>query len=261
MSERYPLHNAEPIPTNLPETMGPNISDPNVLPPELQKAHQLQSHTEPEQIEQDEPEQVQEQQETNYNQDTPDKRQRRLKANEYTNAANLRRQLEEAQRERDMALQKLQDSADGILGDDDLVDGKSLKSVKQEIKDLKNQLINARIKSQYADFDSVVTVDNLNILRDSYPEIMETLRTSNDTYTQACSAYTLIKKLGIIPNQQDMQNRARVQVNSNKPRPAVSVGPQQGDSPLSKANAFDGGLTPELKKQLHKEMEEYRKRY
>ena len=39
-----------------------------------------------------------------------------------------------------------------------------------------------------------------------------------------------------------LQNdRARVIKNSAKPRPLASVNPQQGDSPLSKANAFANG--------------------
>ena len=37
------------------------------------------------------------------------------------------------------------------------------------------------------------------------------------------------------------------------------MSPQQGDSPLSRANAFANGLTPELRVQLIKEMEEARK--
>lgn len=36
------------------------------------------------------------------------------------------------------------------------------------------------------------------------------------------------------------------------------LSPQQGDSPLSKANAFANGLTEDLKKQLQKEMFEAR---
>jgi len=50
-----------------------------------------------------------------------------------------------------------------------------------------------------------------------------------------------------------------VQANTAKPRPLTSVSPQSGESPLSRANAFAEGLTPELKKNLFKEMQEAKK--
>jgi hypothetical protein len=56
-----------------------------------------------------------------------------------------------------------------------------------------------------------------------------------------------------------MADRAAAQKNASKPKPLASVSPQQGDSPLSRANAFANGLTPELQKQLRQEMEEARK--
>lgn len=234
--------------TNLPESIGPSITEPTVIPRELQQ------HQEPVQEMQAEQEHV-EQQEPQ--QQAP----RKLKNDEYKNAANLRRQLEQAQRERDAALKQLQDKNDGVLNDDDLAEGKHLNRVQREIKQLKEELVQTRIKAQYHDFDSVVNMDNLNILRDSYPELMATLQNSPDLYTQASSAYTLIKKLGIIPDQQDINNRVRVQQNTMKPRPASTVGPQQGESPLTKANAFAEGLTDDLKKQMNKEMNQARMGY
>ena len=54
-------------------------------------------------------------------------------------------------------------------------------------------------------------------------------------------------------------DRELAQKNASKPKPLASVSPQQGDSPLSRANAFANGLTNELKAQLRKEMEEARK--
>ena len=231
--------------TNLPETIGPSITEPTVIPRELQQyqdpVQEMQSEQPAEQPEQQAP--------------------RKLKNDEYKNAANLRKQLEQTQRERDNALRQLQDKNDGVLGDDDLAEGKHLNRVQREIKALKEELVQTRIKAQYHDFDSVVNMDNLNSLRDSYPELMSTLQNAPDLYTQASAAYTLIKKMGIVPDTQDINNRARVQSNTNKPRPASSVGPQQGESPLTKANAFAEGLTDDLKKQMVKEMNQARMGY
>ena len=54
--------------------------------------------------------------------------------------------------------------------------------------------------------------------------------------------------------------RSKARENHAKPRPISSIGAQEGDGPLSKANAFANGLTDELKQQLLKEMQEARKR-
>ncbi len=156
------------------------------------------------------------------------------------------------------------------INPDDLVEGKHLnkyaKKLKEIQKDLKlqqqqNQLTatEIRLKHEFPDFDKVVSNDNINQLRSSYPELAETLNSSSsDLYSKAKSAYTLIKKLGISNDDVYQQDRERVAKNSAKPRPVAAVSPQQGDSPLSKANAFAGGLTEDLKAQLRKEMYAYR---
>jgi hypothetical protein len=56
-------------------------------------------------------------------------------------------------------------------------------------------------------------------------------------------------------------DRLKALKNSQKPRPLASVSPQQGDGPLSKANAFANGMTAELKEQLRKEMYAARKNW
>jgi len=198
------------------------------------------------------------------------------------NEQNIRRLREKAERtdylERELArvMQEQQRSntlsADDSPGfaDDDLVEGKHLKKVKQELRDLKKEIesykqtnsamtAEARIKAQFGDFDKVVTKDTIASLREEYPEIAASINSNSDVYTQAVAAYTLIKKLNIAPDEQYAADRNRVQANTAKPRPLTSVSPQSGESPLSRANAFAEGLTPELKKNLFKEMQEAKK--
>ena len=65
----------------------------------------------------------------------------------------------------------------------------------------------------------------------------------------------MVKKLGISEQVMvDNQGKATAQRNAAKPRPTASISPQQGETPLSRANAFANGLTEEMKKQLYKEM-------
>jgi hypothetical protein len=143
--------------------------------------------------------------------------------------------------------------------------GRKIKALEQKIQGYQQQsaesTVEAKLKYQYPDFDKIVSADNIRQLSSSYPELAATINSSSDLYSKAVSAYTLIKKLGIAPAE-DMysQEREVAQRNAAKPRPLASVSPQQGDSPLSHANAFANGLTPELRKQLHKEMVEAMKK-
>lgn len=181
----------------------------------------------------------------------------------------LERELARVMQEQQRSTAVPADDSSGFA-DDDLVEGKHLKKVKQELRDLKKEIesykqtnsamtAEARIKAQFNDFDKVVTKDTIANLRESYPEIAATINSNSDVYTQAVAAYTLIKKLNIAPDEQYAADRNRVQANTAKPRPLTSVSPQSGESPLSRANAFAEGLTPELRKNLFREMQESKK--
>lgn len=197
----------------------------------------------------------------------------------------LRQKAERIERERDEALRKLQEveaarqpnpaatqeDVEINIGDDDLAEGKHLRKVSTKMKRLEEELkqykqqaslsaIEIKLKSQYPDFDKVVSKDNIEALKDSYPELAATLSASSDVYATAVSAYTMIKKFGIAQEEAPYDaEKILAQRNAAKPRPLASVSPQQGDTPLSRANAFANGLTDELKAQLRKEMEDARK--
>lgn len=195
------------------------------------------------------------------------------------NIREMRLIKERAEKERDEAyalLQKMKQDAvrkpepsdedyDLGIGEEDLVEGKHLGKVAKEIKALKKELAQykqtstaataeTRLKSRYSDFDKVVSKENVEALVRDYPELGDTLRSNTDLYSQACSAYTMIKKMGIYKEDTYAGDRATAEQNAAKPRPLASVSPQQGEGPLTRANAFANGLTPELKAQLRKEM-------
>jgi len=199
----------------------------------------------------------------------------------------LREKAERAERERDELYRRLQQAEaqkaepeeDFSLNvkEEDLVEGKHLSKVNRKIdrriKQLEDQInrqqqaiaessVETRLKVQYSDWDNVVNAQNIEMLKSEYPELAQTIVNSNaDLYGKGVSAYTLIKKLGIMPQENTALDKLRVQTNAAKPKPLSTVAPQQGDSPLSRANAFANGLTDDLRKQLHKEMTEARKGY
>jgi multidrug efflux pump subunit AcrB len=195
----------------------------------------------------------------------------------------LREEKKKLERERDEYLKLLQqtyaqknapavqapvedEDTDLNIAPDEIVEGKHIAKVLNRQRQLENELkqykqqaasmnVQTQIRMQYPDYASVVTEQNIEILRTQHPEIAQALGASTDPYSTALSAYKLIKKLGIAEDVPDyLEEKLRVQKNSAKPRPLASVSPQHGESPLTKANAFANGLTDELKKQLHREM-------
>ena len=201
------------------------------------------------------------------------------------NMREMRLIKERAEKERDEAYRLLQQIKESVvpkkqpepedtfdIGENDLVEGKHLRKFVKEFKELKSQVENhqkasisatveTRLKQRFNDFDQVVTKENVEALVAQYPEIGNTLRSNPDLYSQAVTAHTMIKNLGIYKEDIYAADRAKANHNSNKPRPLASVSPRQGDTPLSNINSFSGGLTEELKQRLRKEMDEARKRY
>lgn len=200
--------------------------------------------------------------------------------------ADLRAQKEQAERERDEAMRILramesqkpqkqaqpehEDIPDFSMNDDDLVEGKHVKKIVQELREVRKEMnsykqqshemtAETKLKMQYPDFDKVVNNENLAALTAAEPEIAASLHYNPDLFTKAVAAYKAIKKSGIYVEDTFVADRQAAQKNAAKPRPLSSLSPQQGESPLTKANAFAQGLTPELQKQMLKEMNDARK--
>lgn len=191
-------------------------------------------------------------------------------SSEERNFRNLREKAEKIQKERDEALLRLRQYEEAQksesealnLKPDDLAEGKHISKVENRIKDLERQVMETRLRAQYPDIDKVVNDTTLALIKEKYPHLARTIGASKDFYDQAISAYTIIKEMGIYQDPTPFDSeRALALKNSTKPRPLASVSPQQGDSPLSKANAFANGLTEDLKIQLRKEMVESMKNY
>ena len=197
--------------------------------------------------------------------------------NREVNIRNLRISNERAEREKaelEQQLKQIQEQQAAKnerpeYGEEDFVEGKHLRkevdAVRAQLKNFEKQAIvqadENRLKSRYSDFDKVVNEKTLASLKESDPEFAETIAySSGSLYARGSSTYKKIKDLGIYIEDKHEKDRAITQQNAAKPRPLNSVSPQQGESPLSMANAFAGGLTPELKKQLWKEMQEAAKR-
>ena len=163
-----------------------------------------------------------------------------------------------------------EDEDDIEIKDDDFIEGKHFKKY---VKNLKKELINTkkqiaefnqqtavstaevRLKSQFNDFDSVVTKDNLERLATAKPSLYRTIMANQDIYDRGYVAYEMIKNAGFAEDysQQDQ----RIEQNKAKPRSSSTAAPQASESPLSRAGDYDRRvLTEERKEQLRRQVEE-----
>ena len=242
---------------------------------------------EPEQEEQNAAGEEQEQQEQS---DSSEAAQELQKNNKEENFRKLREKTERLEKERDEAIRLAEDYYKKVssstpqkqeeppeeeddsplsISDDDLVEGKHLNKFQKKILRLEKKIQQyeqrtqeeetyTKVKSDYNDFNTVVSRENVKKLRELDPDLAEAIARTPDMYKQASLAYKMIKKLGIAKDEYS-QDREIAQRNSNKPKPSAVVSPQTGDTPLTKANAFANGLTDDLKKQLRLEMEQARR--
>jgi len=184
------------------------------------------------------------------------------------------------QQQKQQPVQKEPEYEDDLdIEPDALVEGKNLKKLTQRMREMDQKLrdyekksheqmkrsteslAETRVKTQYPDFEKVVTDENLRMLKDMHPEIARSIGDTTDLYSQYASAYKFIKTFGIGKDEGMERDYMKAIKNINKPKPLASVNPQQGDSPLSKANAFaNGEFTNDMKEKLRKEMFEARKR-
>jgi hypothetical protein len=144
------------------------------------------------------------------------------------------------------------------LGEEDLVEGKHLKKVIGKIEKMIQQkdleAIPDRLRNKFEDFDHVVTKENLEKLKESEPELYRTIRSGTDLFAKGVAAYKTLRSLGYAQERENyMKQKDIVQSNHKKPLSAQAV---KGQGALHEANVFANGLTPELKKQLQKEMVE-----
>lgn len=163
---------------------------------------------------------------------------------------NWKRMREENERYKREA-EELKRQLDSKRGDDELVEYKQLREMQQRME---QQTLELRIKSKFPDFDSVVNSDALQKLAKEDPELAYTIDSTPDMYTKAVAAYKMLKsKNHHVTTSEDDES---FEENQYKPRSSNSLNPQLSDRPLSNANAFQRGLTPELKAKLYAEMQE-----
>lgn len=195
----------------------------------------------------------------------------------------MRERAERAEYERQQALDYIAslkkhepedvDVDDFTMQDDDLAEGRHLKTLRKEIKELKSLLkesqnqskaikketIQMRLESQFPDINRVLTDENRYELEANDPDLFEVISNTQDEYKKNKLMYQMIKSLNIYQEKPSYRaEKTLVQKNIAKPRSMSSVRPTQNDSPLSKVNAFQANPdSPEAKRYYYEEALKY----
>jgi len=198
------------------------------------------------------------------------------------NFRKVREKLEKAERERDEYARRLaeqsapkqqtqpEEDLDFNLGENDIAEGKHLSKMGRKMKQLEQKIaevenkrqalerqseeysVVSSIKADYPDIDKVVNEATMEALERQDPDLVALIKSSTNLRGKAVAAYKAIKDKGLYVEDTYVSERERVQKNVSKPKPTAAI--SGTGTPLSQADMFANGLTPELKDQLHKEM-------
>jgi len=207
-------------------------------------------------------------------QETPEQRRQRNDA-EY-NWAEMRRHMREKERE----IAELKDQFSSLhkkaqpqeedefakLADDDILSVAQAKrlatkfarqAAEQVIKERDASTVDERLQHKYPDFMSTVTKENIELLKETKPQLAKSLlKFADDPFQQSELAYEYIKTF--VPQRDEPMNKDKKKALENAKKP-VSVQSVGKTSAIGQVHQFENGLTPELKAQMWKEMQEIRK--
>jgi len=136
---------------------------------------------------------------------------------------------------------------------------KKMEELENKLKMMEAQLEEQKLRAKYPDLENVLSKENVDLLKKEEPEIAEMLaKMSPGSKEQIVSTYRWIKRIVPTPTQHEVPlEKKKAEINKKKPLSVQSLG---NASAIGNMQAFENGLTKELKAQLWKEMNECSKR-
>lgn len=194
-------------------------------------------------------------------QDSIADKQKHLKHNQEENFRRLKEKHEAERRELEAKVKDLEAKVHKSQGlsDDDLVEGRHIIGMQQEMEKIRKQMQEAqrksaemadetRLKTNYTDLYNVVNEENLQKLKEVDPIAHATILNAPDLYARGHMAYQSIKKWGI---SDAAQNQERIDKNLAKPQVGKSPGA------LSQTDTYRNYLSADEKKAKWAEMKKY----
>ncbi len=121
------------------------------------------------------------------------------------------------------------------------------------IKEREAATVDERVQLKFSDYAETVTKENIELLKQTEPELAQSLYHIPDPYNQAVAAYKLLKKVTPRGDISESIEKKKALENSQKP---LSVNAVTKQSAIGNAHLFENGLTQDLKKQLWGEMQQ-----
>ena len=143
------------------------------------------------------------------------------------------------------------ESPEPQLEEDDLItvaqaDKRAMRLIEQELAKREKAKLPAKTKSQFSDYDQVVTPENIERLIKEDPDLEHDISVARNPYSRA---YKAIKQAQFFKDQgANKENEEKIASNSGKPVSSNTIGKQR---PLSHANAYAKG-SPDLMAEMQK---------
>jgi len=181
-------------------------------------------------------------------------------------------ELERRAKEQDEVIKRLTepkkavepDEDDG-MADSDLVEGRHVKSLKKEIKQLKSYLkereastVDERLQLKFADFTQVVTPENIELLKQTKPVLTNSLRYIPDAYEQGVAAYEMIKEVVMKTEKvaKESLEAKKATENLQKPRSVQSVAKTSSLADVNQFSEMGYKQKQEFLRQKYEEMQQ-----
>ena len=154
------------------------------------------------------------------------------------------------------------------IGDEDIVTKAQAKKLairmaeqiaQKVMKEREASTVDERLQLKYPDFAQVVTKENIELLKETEPELAESLGYNPDPFKQGVAVYKLLRKAGMGAEAEKSSHKEKEKAIQNGQKP-VSVNAVTKQSAIGNAHLFENGLTKELKSSLWKEMREASRR-
>lgn len=174
----------------------------------------------------------------------------------------LREQLEKKEATKQAPTDEDDSDVESLAMDDILTKAQTLKLnkrenkkfVQEQLQQFKNEMLmetlDERIRSQYPDYFSVATAENVEELKRD-PLFVKSLKGLDNPFDQARYVYEQLKYRGYSP--QDSREKRQIEENQAKPRSTQSLG---SSSPLHVANDYSAWPSKDLQNRLYQEMVE-----
>lgn len=150
------------------------------------------------------------------------------------------------------------------LSDDDIVTKAQAKKLAEKMaKQIANEVIkqreaatvDERLQLKYTDFNQIVTAENIEYLKQTEPELAESLRYHPDPYAQGIAAYKMLKRIAGSREPQEPMEKKKAIENSQKPVSSQAIAKTSSLADVNQFAELDAKGRKEFLRSKYEEMQ------